>query len=183
VLNSGRKKVMKDMEILKSAIRDVADFPKKGIIFKDITPLLRDGRLFSLAIENMLKPFSAQKIDSVIAIEARGFIFGGAIAHILNCGIVPIRKSGKLPSKTHSVDYKLEYGTDTLEIHTDAINRGDRVLLVDDLLATGGTVEGVCKLMEKSGGEIIGISFLIELAFLKGRERLKNYPVHSVLQF
>ncbi|MDD5455332.1 MAG: adenine phosphoribosyltransferase [Candidatus Ratteibacteria bacterium] len=174
---------MKDIETLKSAIRDVPDFPRKGIIFKDITPVLKDGKLFSLAIENMLEPFRDQKIDSVVAIEARGFIFGGAMANILNCGIIPIRKSGKLPSKTHSIDYELEYGTDTLEVHTDAINKGDKILLVDDLLATGGTARGVCKLIEKSGGEIVGISFLIELAFLNGREKLKNYPVHSVLQF
>jgi len=174
---------MENLEILKSAVRDVPDFPKEGIIFKDITPVLKDGKLFALAIEKMVEPFRKQKIDSIIAIEARGFIFGGAIAHILNCGIVPIRKSGKLPSETHSVDYELEYGTNTLEVHTDAVNRGDRVLLVDDLLATGGTVQGVCKLMEKSGGEIIGISFLIELSFLKGREKLKNYPIHSVIKY
>jgi len=174
---------MENLEILKSAVRDVPDFPKEGILFKDITPILRDGRLFSSAIENMLKPFRNEKIDSIVAIEARGFIFGGAMAHVLNCGIVPIRKSGKLPSETHSVDYELEYGTNTLEVHTDAVNRGDRVLLVDDLLATGGTVQGVCKLMEKSGGEIIGISFLIELSFLKGREKLKNYPIHSVIKY
>jgi len=174
---------MKDLEILKSSIRDVPDFPKKGIIFKDITPVLKDGKLFSLAVDNMLEPFRKQKIDSVVAIEARGFIFGGAIAGILNCGMIPIRKPGKLPSETHSVNYELEYGTDTLEIHSDAINKGDRILLVDDLLATGGTAEGVCKLIEKSGGNIIGISFLIELAFLNGRKRLGNYPIHSVLQF
>ncbi len=174
---------MKDIEILKSAIRDVPDFPKKGILFKDITPVLKDGKLFSLAIENMLEPFKKEKIDSIIAIEARGFILGGAMAHVLNCGIVPVRKFGKLPSKKHSVSYALEYGTDTLEIHTDAVDRGDKVLLVDDLLATGGTVQGVCKLINKSGGEIVGISFLIELAFLKGREKLNGYPIHSVLQF
>ncbi|MBU0533215.1 MAG: adenine phosphoribosyltransferase [Candidatus Omnitrophica bacterium] len=173
---------MKDLEILKSAIRDVPDFPKKGIIFKDITPVLKDGKLFSLAVENMTEPFRKQKIDSVVAIEARGFIFGAAIASVLNCGMVPVRKQDKLPYKTHSVNYALEYGTDTLEIHIDAVNKGENVLVVDDLLATGGTAQGVCELIEKSGGNIIGISFLIELAFLNGRKRLGNYPIHCVLQ-
>jgi len=173
---------MKDLEILKSAIRDVPDFPKKGIIFKDITPVLKDGKLFSLAVENMTEPFRKQKIDSVVAIEARGFIFGAAIASVLNCGMVPVRKQDKLPYKTHSVNYALEYGTDTLEIHIDAVNKGENVLVVDDLLATGGTAQGVCELIEKSGGNIIGISFLIELGFLNGRKRLGNYPIHCVLQ-
>ena len=173
---------MKDLDKLKSAIRDVPDFPKKGIIFKDITPILKDNGLFSLAVENMVEPFKGQKIDSVVAIEARGFILGGAIARKLNCGMIPVRKPGKLPYDTYSVSYELEYGTDTLEIHTDAINKGDRILVVDDLLATGGTAEGVCELVGKSGGGIVGISFLIELTFLNGRERLKNLPVHCVLQ-
>ena len=173
---------MKDLEILKSAIRDVPDFPQKGIIFKDITPVLKDGNLFSLAVEKMIEPFREKKIDSVVAIEARGFIFGAAIAGVLNCGMVPIRKKGKLPYETHSVNYELEYGIDTLEIHTDAVNRGDNVLVVDDLLATGGTAQGACELIEKSGGNIIGISFLIELGFLNGRKRLGNYPIHCVLQ-
>lgn len=174
---------MKDLEKLKAAIRDVPDFPKKGIIFKDITPVLKNGELFSIAVEKMVEPFKNKKIKSIVAIEARGFILGGAIAYILNCGMIPVRKTGKLPSKTYSVTYELEYGTDTLEIHTDAVNKGDRILLVDDLLATGGTAESVCKLIEKSGGEIAGISFLIELAFLKGREKLKNYPIFSLIKY
>lgn len=174
---------MKDLEILKSAIRDVPDFPKKGIIFKDITPVLKDGKLFSLAVENMIEPFRKQKIGSVVAIEARGFIFGAAIARVLNCGMVPVRKPGKLPYKTHSVNYALEYGTDTLEIHTDAINKGENVLVVDDLLATGGTAQGACELVEKSGGNIVGISFLIELGFLNGRKRLGDYPIHCVIKY
>ena len=173
---------MKDLEILKSAIRDVPDFPKKGIIFKDITPVLKDGKLFSLAVEKMIEPFREKKIDSVVAIEARGFIFGAAIAGVLNCGMVLVRKKGKLPYETRSVSYELEYGTDKLEIHTDAVNKGENVLVVDDLLATGGTAQGVCELIEKSGGNIIGISFLIELAFLNGRKRLGDYPIHCVLQ-
>ncbi len=177
-----RKEVMEDLEILKNAIRDVPDFPKKGIIFKDITPVLKSGKLFSLAVESMVKPFRTRKIDNVVAIEARGFILGGAIARVLNCGMIPVRKAGKLPSQKYSVTYELEYGTDTLEIHTDAVNKGENVLVVDDLLATGGTAQGVCELIEKSGGNIIGISFLIELAFLNGRKRLGNYPVHCVLQ-
>ncbi|MCK4905132.1 adenine phosphoribosyltransferase [bacterium] len=171
------------MEILKSAIRDVPDFPKKGIIFKDITPVLKDGKLFSLAVENMIEPFRKQKIDSVVAIEARGFIFGAAIANVLNCGMVPVRKPGKLPYETRLVSYELEYGTDTLEIHTDAVNKGENILVVDDLLATGGTAQGACELIEKSGGNIIGISFLIELAFLNGRKRLGNYPIHSLIKY
>ena len=177
-----QSKTMKDLEKLRSAIRDVPDFPKKGIIFKDITPILKNPELFSIAVEKMIEPFRKQKIESVVAIEARGFILGGTIARMLGCGMIPVRKPGKLPSETYSVTYDLEYGTDTLEIHTDAIKKGDRILLVDDLLATGGTAEGVCELIEKSGGKIVGISFLIELTFLNGRKRLKNHPVHCVLQ-
>lgn len=182
-LTPTKERTMKDVEILKSAIRDVPDFPKKGIIFKDITPILKNGKLFASAVENMLGPFKNEKIDSVIAIEARGFLLGGPVAHALNCGIIPVRKLGKLPFTKHSIEYELEYGVDTLEIHSDAVNKGDKVLLVDDLLATGGTVQGVCKLVEKSGGDIVGISFLIELAFLKGREKIKDYPIHTVLRF
>jgi adenine phosphoribosyltransferase len=174
---------MKDFEKLKSSIRDVPDFPKKGIIFKDITPLLKNGELFSIAVKKMAAPFKTKKIDSVVAIEARGFILGGAVAQVLGCGFVPVRKAGKLPYKTDSVTYKLEYGTDTLEVHTDSVDRGDKILIVDDLLATGGTAKGVSELVEKSGGKVVAFSFLVELAFLNGRQQLKNYPVHCVIQF
>lgn len=172
-----------DIERLRRSIRDIPDFPKKGIIFKDITPLLKDKELFSLSVEEMIKPFKDKEIDRVVAIEARGFILGGAIAQRLQCGIIPVRKKGKLPFTTHSVTYELEYGTDILEMHTDAIERGNRILLVDDLLATGGTAKSTSELVERCGGRIIGISFLIELTFLKGKEKLKGYSVHSVTQF
>lgn len=171
------------MERLRGAIRDIPDFPKKGIIFKDITPLLKDRRLFSLAVEQMIGPFKDERIDAVVAIEARGFILGGAIAHLLDCGMIPVRKAGKLPFTTESVTYELEYGTDKLEIHSDAIEKGDRILVVDDLLATGGTAVAVCELVERNGGDVVGISFLVELTFLKGREKLNNYPVHALIKY
>ncbi|HIE43915.1 MAG TPA: adenine phosphoribosyltransferase [Candidatus Omnitrophica bacterium] len=172
-----------NMERLRGAIRDIPDFPKKGIIFKDITPLLKDRRLFSLAVEQMIGPFKDERIDAVVAIEARGFILGGAIAHLLDCGMIPVRKAGKLPFTTESVTYELEYGTDKLEIHSDAIEKGDRILVVDDLLATGGTAVAVCELVERNGGDVVGISFLVELTFLKGREKLNNYPVHALIKY
>lgn len=167
---------------LENLIRDIPDFPKKGIVFKDITPLLADPAALSLAIELMAMPFKNDKIDLVVGAESRGFIFGSAIARALAAGFVPVRKPGKLPCKTRSVSYELEYGSDSLEIHEDAISQGDRILMVDDLLATGGTMEACCKLVEDLGGKIVGITFLVELAFLKGRERLKGYNVHSLIQ-
>lgn len=168
---------------LSKAIRDVPDFPKKGIIFKDITPILRDKDLFAQAVEEMAKPFKGKGIDAVVAVESRGFIFGGVIAHSLGCGFVPVRKKGKLPYKTYSATYELEYGTDTLQIHTDALNKDGRVLVVDDLLATGGTVSATCELVEKSGAVVEGISFLIELTFLKGRDKLRKYPLHCLIKY
>ena len=167
---------------LKRLIRDIPDFPKKGIIFKDITPLLKDGSAFRQAVDVLADRHKGKRIDLVASVEARGFILGAAIAYKLGTGVVPIRKKGKLPYKTVSVTYDLEYGTDTLEMHEDAISRGEKVLIVDDLLATGGTASAVCELVKKSGGEVVEIAFLIELEFLKGRNKLGGYPLFSLLK-
>ena len=168
---------------LGALIENVPDFPKPGIVFKDITPLLGDPAGLSLAVELITQPFRSQSVCKVIGAESRGFIFGTAVARNLSAGFIPIRKPGKLPRKTISEDYELEYGTDRMEIHQDAISKGDRILLVDDLLATGGTIEACCRLVESLGGAIVGVAFLIELAFLKGRDRISQYPVHSVLRY
>ena len=164
-------------------IRDVPDFPKKGILFKDITPILSDIDTLRASIKEMAAPFMDLEIDVVVGIESRGFIFGAPIADVLNCSFVPVRKPGKLPWKTESVSYELEYGTDALEIHKDAITEGQNVLIVDDLLATGGTAEATCKLVSKLGGNIKGLSLLIELEGLNGRKRLNQYNVHSLVQY
>ena len=164
-------------------IRDVPDFPKKGILFKDITPVLSDIDTLRASIKEMATPFMDLEIDVVVGIESRGFIFGAPIADVLNCSFVPVRKPGKLPWKTESVSYELEYGTDALEIHEDAITKGQNVLIVDDLLATGGTAEATCKLVSKLGGNIKGLSLLIELEGLNGRKRLNQYNVHSLVQY
>ncbi len=168
---------------LESYIRNIPDFPKPGIQFKDITPLLADSKAFQTAIEKMAEPFTDKGITKVVGIEARGFLFAAPIAVHLNAGVVPLRKPGKLPYKTVQHTYDLEYGTDTIEIHEDAVSKGERILLVDDLLATGGTIGAACSLLEKLGGDIVGISFLIELAFLKGREKIRGYPIHSLITF
>ena len=173
----------KTFEDLKKYIRDVPDFPKKGIVFKDITTLLKEGGVFKKAIDILYERYHDKKIDKLVAIESRGFIFGGALAYKLGCGFVPVRKKGKLPSETYSVTYALEYGTDTLEIHRDAINKGERILLLDDLLATGGTASAVSKLIEKMGGEIVEVAFLIELEFLHGRDKLKGHDVFSMIRY
>ena len=164
-------------------IRDVPDFPKKGILFKDITPVLSDIDTLRASIKEMAAPFMDLEIDVVVGIESRGFIFGAPIANVLDCSFVPVRKPGKLPWKTESVSYELEYGTDALEIHEDAITEGQNVLIVDDLLATGGTAEATCKLVSKLGGNIKGLSVLIELEALNGRKRLNQYNVHSLVQY
>ena len=164
-------------------IRDVPDFPKKGILFKDITPVLSDIDTLRASVKEMAAPFVDLRIDVVVGIESRGFIFGAPIADVLNCSFVPVRKPGKLPWKTESVSYELEYGTDALEIHKDAITEGQNVLIVDDLLATGGTAEATCKLVSKLGGNIKGLSVLIELEDLNGRKRLNQYNVHSLVQY
>ena len=167
---------------LKKAIRDIPDFPKKGIIFKDITTLLKEARAFKEAVDTIAGLYKDKKIDTVVSVEARGFFFGAAVAYKLGVGLVPVRKKGKLPFKTHAVTYQLEYGTDTLEIHQDAVKQGDRILVVDDLLATGGTVKAVTELVENMGGKIAGIAFVIELLPLKGREKLKGYELTSLIK-
>ncbi|MFQ5904281.1 MAG: adenine phosphoribosyltransferase, partial [Candidatus Binatia bacterium] len=171
------------VEELKNKIRDIPDFPKPGILFKDITPLLNDAEAFRKAIKLLGDRYQGNKIDAVVCVEARGFLIGSALAHQLNAGIVPVRKPGKLPYKTHQATYQLEYGTDSLEIHQDAIRRGQKILIVDDLLATGGTTQAVVHLVEQQEGEIVEIAFLIELTFLKGRSRLENRKVFSLIQF
>ncbi len=164
-------------------IRDIPDWPKKGILFRDITPLLADSKAFASAVEALAGPYKNRNIDYIAAVEARGFIFGAAVAVNLNVGFVPIRKKGKLPFKTDSITYDLEYGTDTLEVHTDAVKKGSSVLMIDDLLATGGTMAAACRLIEKIGGRIEGIAFLIELAALQGRKKIENYNISVEMQF
>lgn len=168
---------------LENYIRNIPDFPKLGILFKDITTLLKDKKAFSQAVDLLSKKYKNKKIDKVAAVEARGFILGGAIACRLGAGFVPIRKKGKLPWKTNSVTYDLEYGKDTLEIHHDAIEPGDKILIVDDLLATGGTAKAVTDLLEQLQGKIAGIAFLIELTDLKGRDKLKDCPIFSLIKY
>ena len=155
-------------------IRDVPDFPEKGIIFKDMSPLLADGHTLARAIEAMAKPYADEEVEQVVGIESRGFIFGMGIALSLGCGFIPVRKPGKLPYKTVSQTYDLEYGTDTVEIHVDSLEAGQRVVVVDDVLATGGTMQATCQLLEKLDASVIGLSFLLELSFLRGREKLSN---------
>jgi adenine phosphoribosyltransferase len=168
---------------LEDYIRNIPDFPKAGILFRDITTLLKDKKAFSQALKALSSKYKDKKIDTVVAVEARGFILGGAIAEKIGAGFVPVRKKGKLPWKTDAVTYALEYGTDTLEMHRDAIKPGDKVLIVDDLLATGGTVKAVTELVEKKQGKIAGVAFLVELVDLKGKEKLKDYPVYSLIKF
>ncbi len=167
---------------LKSFIRAIPDFPKEGILFRDITPLLTDREKFRDCIDFFVS-ITKEKIDCVVSIESRGFIFGSALAYALGAGFVPIRKEGKLPHKKHSKSYDLEYGTASIEIHEDAFVRGSKVILIDDVLATGGTVEASIHLVEKLEANIYGLYFLIELPVLKGRERLKQYPVHTLISF
>jgi adenine phosphoribosyltransferase len=168
---------------LKEKIREIPDFPKTGILFRDITPLLADGRTFRQAIDILGDRYLHQGIEVVVGVEARGFIVGSALAYKLGAGNVLIRKPGKLPYATHRTTYALEYGTDTLEIHQDAIKPGQRVLIADDLLATGGTVSAAVDLVRELGGQIVELAFLIELTALNGRERLRNYPVFSLIQY
>lgn len=169
--------------LLKQHIRDIPDFPEPGIMFRDITPLLADAKMFRLVIDEMIKTYRDTQIDKVVVIESRGFIFGTPIAYGLDAGVIPVRKPGKLPGETYAEEYALEYGSNTLEIHRDAIHDHERVIIVDDLLATGGTVQATIRLVERFGGEIAGISVLAELIDLKGRERLGNYPVHSLVTY
>jgi len=171
------------LDKLKTSIRDVADFPKPGIVFKDITPLLQNSELFKMTVDRLAGPFQKKGITHVASIESRGFIFGAPVAYLLGAGYIPVRKKGKLPYQCLSHTYDLEYGTDTLEIHADALDANSRVLLIDDVLATGGTARATCQLIEKLKAKVIGLAFAIELEFLHGREKLRGYEVLSLLKY
>lgn len=170
-------------KLIKSRIRDIPDFPKKGIVFKDITPLLQDRQAFAKVIDALAERYRPQKIDDIVAIESRGFIFGSALAYKLGAAFVPVRKKGKLPHQTVDASYELEYGTAEIEIHTDGIQKGARVVVVDDLLATGGTAEAACRLIEKVGGKVVECAFVVELAFLNGRGKLNGREIFSLVQY
>ncbi|MEO6208148.1 MAG: adenine phosphoribosyltransferase [Candidatus Limnocylindrales bacterium] len=170
-------------ETLRERIREIPDFPKPGILFYDITTLLKDPVAYKESIDLMLEPYRDEKIDLVVGMESRGFIFSAPMAYQLGAGLVPVRKLGKLPAETITVEYALEYGSNTLEIHRDAIQPGQTVLIVDDLLATGGTVKGTMELVERLKGEVVGLAFLVELDFLKGRDRLDGRRVSSVIKY
>lgn len=184
-MQTNTARVIKDTscEHLKKLIREVPDFPKKGILFYDITTLLKDRTGLASLIDALAEHYIGQDVDLVLGMEARGFIFAPALAYRLNAGFVPVRKPGKLPAETTKYDYELEYGTNTLEVHKDAIRRGQRVIIVDDLLATGGTAEATAKLASSLGAEIAGLGFVVELDFLKGREKLRQYDVFSLLHY
>jgi len=171
------------MDELRHLVREIPDFPKPGILFYDITTLLKDARGLRLAVDRMSEALANQPVDVVVGVEARGFIFAPPLAYRLNAGFVPVRKPKKLPSEVERISYDLEYGSDTLEIHRDAIQPGQRVVIADDLLATGGTAAAAAALVEKLGGEVVGLTFLVELTFLGGRERLARYPVSSLLTY
>jgi adenine phosphoribosyltransferase len=171
------------IERIRAAIRDVPDFPKPGILFKDITPVLNDPVLFGAVVDALVDRYTPMRIDRVAAMESRGFILGAPLAAGLGAGFVPLRKFGKLPHTTVAETFDLEYGTETLEIHTDAVRRGDRVLVVDDLLATGGTAAAAIKLIDKTGGGVVEMAFLVELAFLGGRRRIDGVPVYAMIRY
>lgn len=168
---------------LKDYIRSIQDYPKEGILFRDITTLLKDKDAFKLAIDKMAEQVKDKKIDLIVGAESRGFLIGSALAYKMNCGFIPVRKKGKLPYKTISEEYALEYGTDTLYMHEDAIKKGDNVLVVDDLIATGGTALAMIKMVEKLGGNVIGSSFLIELEELNGRKEIEKYPINVLIKY
>jgi adenine phosphoribosyltransferase len=172
-----------DVDRLRSLVRDVPDFPQEGIVFKDITPLLGDEVAFSTAIDMIVVHFGRGNVDKVVGIEARGFILSSPVAYHFGAGFVPVRKAGKLPWESESEQYELEYGTETLEIHRDAFTPGERVLIVDDVLATGGTARATARLVERLGAKVVGIAFLVELGFLKGRQKLEGYEVLSLLSY
>ena len=179
----GQKAFSSVQSELRRLIRNIPDFPRSGIVFRDITVLLADAEGLSQAAQAMAAPFAQKNVELVVGAESRGFIFGALVASQLNCGFVPVRKPGKLPARTIAEEYELEYGSDRLEIHADAVKPCQRVLLVDDLLATGGTMKACCNMVERLGGEIVGISFLIELAFLNGRTLLADYDIHSIISY
>lgn len=170
-------------QTLSDYIRNIPDFPKPGIQFKDITPLLNDGPAFRKAIQAFIERYQGQSIDTIVAVEARGFVLAAPLAYQLGIGFAPIRKPGKLPADTYQVEYELEYGTSKVEIHRDALRPGARVLVMDDLLATGGTAAAACDLVERLGSTVVEVAFLIELSFLKGRDRLQNRPIFSIIQY
>jgi adenine phosphoribosyltransferase len=172
-----------DVSDLAALIRDIPDFPKPGIIFKDITTLLKEPAAFRRVIELFVERYSGERLDAVAAVESRGFIFGAPLAYELGVAFVPVRKLGKLPAETIDEEYALEYGTATIELHRDAIAPGARVLVVDDLLATGGTIRATCNLVEKSGGVVVGLAFLVELTFLSGRSRLAGYNINALISY
>lgn len=171
------------LQTIKNSIRNIPDYPKPGIQFKDITTALKDPKIFKQIIDLFVKEYKNQQIDYIVGIEARGFIFASALAYMLGCGFIPIRKSGKLPADVLSQEYELEYGTDKIEIHKDALQKGDKVLVIDDLLATGGTIHAAIKLIEQTEAQIIGLAFLIELKELGGRQKLEKFaPIFSLLE-
>ena len=173
---------MPTVEEITAKIRDIPDFPEKGILFKDITPLLGDAKTFKTAVEEMARPYKDARVDAVVAIEARGYILGAPLATYLGTGFVPVRKVGKLPYKTYRVEYALEYGSATIEMHEDALLAGHRVLIVDDVLATGGTLAAAAKLVEQAGAQVTGMSVLLEIEFLNGRKNLPGYDLHAVIK-
>src|SRR5215467_566395 len=168
---------------LRGKIRDIKDFPTEGVLFKDITTLLKDGAAFRLVVDTLAERYQSERVDVVVGVESRGFILGGALAHQLRAGFVPVRKPGKLPGKTIKVEYELEYGRDALAVHEDAIKTGQRVLAVDDLLATGGTMGATLRLIRLLGGQVVGVAFMIELAFLHGRDKLEEPKLHSLIVY
>lgn len=168
---------------LKKYIRNIPDFPEKGIMFKDITTLIKEPEPFKYVIDTVVNKYKNENIDKLVSVEARGYIFGGAIAYHLNCGFVPVRKPGKLPAETISKEYTLEYGSNTVEIHSDAITKGERILVFDDLLATGGTVLATCQLVEQLGGKVVSCAFIIKLIYLHGDDKLKDYKVFSLVDY
>jgi adenine phosphoribosyltransferase len=172
-----------NIDDLRGKIRDIKDFPTEGILFKDITTLLKDGPAFRLVVDTLAERYQPERVDVVVGVESRGFILGGALAHQLKAGFVPVRKPGKLPGKTIKVEYELEYGRDALAVHEDAIKPGQRVLAVDDLLATGGTMGATLRLIRLLGGQVVGVAFMIELAFLHGRDKLKEPALHSLIVY
>ena len=168
---------------LKKFIRDIPDFPQKGVMFRDITTILKNPAVFKFCIDSIVNKYKNSKIDKVVSIEARGYIFGGAIAYNLGCGIVPVRKLGKLPAETVRMEYELEYGKNIIEIHKDGIEKGERVLLFDDVLATGGTMLAACKLVESLGGVVVACAFIANLTYLSGTEKLKDYEVYALVEY
>ncbi|MEO0228069.1 MAG: adenine phosphoribosyltransferase [candidate division WOR-3 bacterium] len=168
---------------LKKFIRDIPDFPQKGVMFRDITTILKNPEAFKFSIDTIVNKYKSAKIDKVVSIEARGYIFGGAIAYNLGCGLVPVRKLGKLPAETVKMEYELEYGKNVIEIHKDGLEKGERVLLFDDVLATGGTMLAACKLVEMLGGKVVACAFIANLTYLNGREKLKDYEVFSLVEY